>query len=240
MKKPLLTAFSLLFIALTSGCDEQDPRILVSPEPPTQAAQLSKVRAAVDQAKEDNTQNPDGPAKAAVDLQLGVAQSGLPESKVEDRAEPAELSALVFAGKLDEALTRSITAERALASLKDQARLDREAAAEQLRQVITKAETRVREAEAKAEREAYLAVVKVFAVIGGACVIVGLGLVVWTTYKRIGAMLIVAGPVIGGSGLLWGKPWFYLTVGIAVLIAGIASGIWWAIGVYEKRNTADQ
>jgi hypothetical protein len=91
----------------------------------------------------------------------------------------------------------------------------------------------------KAEKDAYLWVVKVFAAIGAACFVAGLAMFIWTTYKHAGIICMVAGPVIGGSGLLWGKPWFTLTIGIGAVLIGLAIGIKhvWAV-IDARKETA--
>jgi hypothetical protein len=235
-KFTLVTALAFVAFALT-GCEEPAPTVVVAPEPAAQAEQLSKVRAAVDQAKTDNAANPDGHAKQAVDLQLTVAQSGLPVAQPEHKAAPAELSALVFAGKLDEALTRAATAETNLAALKRDADKQREQAAEEMRRVIADFNARLAAAAATAEREAYLRVVSVFAIIGGAITLIGIACAV-TGWSRIGVLCIPAGIAIGGSGLLWGKPWFLWTIGGGVILCAVAAGIWWAVRHYESRNAS--
>ena len=88
----------------------------------------------------------------------------------------------------------------------------------------------------KAEKDAYLWVVKVFAAIGAACFVAGLAMFIWTTYKHAGIICMVAGPVIGGSGLLWGKPWFTLTIGIGAVLIGFAIGIKHVWAILDKRK----
>lgn len=230
MKK--LVAILALFLV---GCeaDYQTPPVIA--QAPSQPAQLSGVRAAVDQARTDNVRNPDGPAKQAVDLHLATAQAGLPEAARADKDKSAEVSALVFAGKLEEATKRAAVIEVQLEQLKAAVLKEREQAAETLRATLAEAEARVRDAKAKAGREAYLRVVSTFATLGSAILLVGIGMVVLTTFKRLGVALIIAGPVIGGSGLLWGQKWFLITMGVGVALVGLAGGIWWAVSVYETR-----
>lgn len=226
----LVAAYVLAFLP---GCDEPRPAV-VAPEPPSQPEQMSRVSAAVHQLRQDNAQNPPGPAKDAVDLQAQVAQSGLAKARPEHAAEAAELSALVFAGKLTEAVKRATTAEIELARLADAVQRERDEGAQRLRDIIAEAERKVAEAQAEAERQAYLLVVSVFAVIGGAVVVAGL-ICLLTGWRRIGALGIPVGIIIGGSGLLWGKPWFTYSIGAAVLLTGIAIGIRWAVSLYERK-----
>jgi hypothetical protein len=225
--------FSAAFLAgiafLFSGCDEE--KINVTAESASQVDQLSRVRASVDRIRADNKLNPDGPAKQSVELHASVAQAGLPEAKPDDAENAAKISSLVFAGKIEEATTRAVKAESEVARLLELADAERQQSAEKIRAVIAEAEMRVKQ-------EAYLAVVKVFSVIGGTVLLAGIGMCVLSTWKRLGAALIVAGPVIGGSGLLWGQRWFMLTMGIGVLLAGVALGIWWGISAYEKISAA--
>lgn len=225
----LLSAVCLLLTA----CDDTGSPV-VAAAPPAQTDQLSIARAAVDQLKRDNAQNPEGPARQAVDLQAGVAQAALPAAKPEHADGAAELSALVFAGKLDEALKRAVTAEQSAARFQAAAQAEREAGAARLREVIAQAERDVRAARAAAEREAYLRVVSVFALIGAAITIGGIVCAV-TGWSRIGVLGIPAGILVGGSGLLWGRPWFLWTIGGALILGAIAGGIFWAVRVHEAR-----
>lgn len=84
-------------------------------------------------------------------------------------------------------------------------------------------------AKSDAERAAYLGVVRTFACIGAIISAVGVGLLLWSTYNRAGWLVLAAGPLVGGSGLLWGKPWFYVPLGVGALcliFAGIIKTVW--------------
>jgi hypothetical protein len=232
----LIVIAAAAVVAFLPGCDEPKPAV-VAPEPPSQPEQLSRVSAAVQQIRTDNAQNPDGPAKDAVDLQAQIASAGLPKPKPVHAAESAEVSALVFAGKYEAAVKRAATAEIELARLTDQTAKERSAGEQRLREIIADAERRIAAAQADAEKEAYLRVVSVFAVLGGAVSLAGLVCLI-TGWSRIGALLIPLGIILGGSGLLWGKPWFTYSIGGAVLLGGIALGIRWAVSVYEQRRGA--
>lgn len=216
-----------------TGCDEET-RTVVAPEPPSQPANLSKVSAAVGQLKKDNASNPDGPAKTAVDLQAGIALSGLDKAKPEDVLKAAEVSALVFAGRIEEATKRATAAEIELGQLRETVKIERDQAKADMVKIIDDAEDRVRNAEAKANKEAYLRVVTAFALLGGIITLAGIACAV-TGWSRIGVLGIPAGILIGGSGLLWGKPWFLITVGIGVILVSIAGGIRWAVSVHDAR-----
>lgn len=80
-----------------------------------------------------------------------------------------------------------------------------------------------------ANRQAYLGVVRTFAAVGAVISAIGVGLLLWSTYKRAGWLVLAAGPLVGGSGLLWGKPWFYIPLGVGALcliFAAIIKTIW--------------
>jgi hypothetical protein len=226
-----LSAFSLC--VLLAGCNEPAPAV-VAAVPPSQPEQLSRVSAAVGQLRKDNAQNPPGPAQQAVEIQAKIAESGLPKAQPEHAADAAETSALVFAGKLEAAVTRATTAEIELTRLADAVERERADGAQRLRDVLADAERRIAAAQAAANKEAYLRVVSVFAVIGGAVALAGLVCLI-TGWSRIGALGIPAGIILGGSGLLWGKPWFIYTIGAFVLLSGIALGIRWAVSIYERK-----
>lgn len=84
-------------------------------------------------------------------------------------------------------------------------------------------------AKSDAQRAAYLGVVKIFASIGALISALGVGILLWSTYKRAGWLVLAAGPLVGGSGLLWGKPWFYVPLGVGALcliFAGIIKTVW--------------
>ena len=98
---------------------------------------------------------------------------------------------------------------------------------------IATLERDLEKAKSDAQRAAFLGVVRVFAVIGGALTLGGVLIALWSTYKRAGIILACAGPVIGGSGLLWGKWWFTLSVGAGVLLVGAAVGIRYVFGVLD-------
>lgn len=223
-------------IWLLGGCKEDALRTpVMAPTPPSETVQLAQVSAAVSQARKDNGKNPEGPPRQAVDLQLSVAQAGLPPTGAKEAASAAETSALVFAGKIEEATKRATTAELALADLRAQAARERAEGEARLKAFIAEAEQRVRAANAQAEHEAYLRVVSIFGIIGGAVVLLGIGCAV-TGWSRIGVLGIPAGILIGGSGLLWGQPWFLWTVGGGVVLCAVAAGIFWAVRVYEARH----
>lgn len=231
-------SYLLLAIGLTIlvGCKEQDPPPpVVVAESPAQTETLSKVSAAVGQIRKDNQQNADGPAKQAVDLQARIAQSGLGEPTEADAKESAETSALVFAGEIAKAESRATRAEVEAGNLRKQWQADQAASKERIDQIIADYERRIAAAQAEADRKAYLMVVSVFAVIGGAITLVGIGCAV-TGWSRIGIMCIPGGIIIGGSGLLWGKVWFLFTIGGGVLLCAVAAGIYWAVRVYEGRR----
>jgi hypothetical protein len=217
-----------------SGCEQDDSAPVIAPQPASQTAQLSGARAAVDQLRRDNAKNPDGPAKQAVDLQAGVAQAALPEAKPADAAKAAELSALVFAGRLEEALKRAMVAESEAAQLRAQSQAELAASEARISQIIAEARAQVSAAQAKAQRSALLLVVGIFAVIGGAITLAGIVCAV-TGWSRIGILGIPAGILIGGSGLLWGRPWFVYSVGAGVLLTAVAFGIFWAVKVHDAR-----
>lgn len=225
--------FGLLAAVLAlSACKTELPPPLVVAAPPAQAKTLSQVSAAVGQLREDNQKNPDGPAKQAVDLQARIAQAGLAKPTEADARNAAETSALVFAGKLAAAEARAAKAEGALAQLRQEWQAEQAAAKSRIDQLIADYEARLAAAQAAAERAAYVRVVSIFAIIGGAVTLIGIGCAV-TGWSRIGILCIPSGIIIGGSGLLWGKPWFIWTVGGGVLLCAIAGGIFWAVRVLE-------
>jgi len=232
-----LKAVSLISLCLLLvGCKKESPLPpVVVATAPSQDETLSKVSAAVGQLRKDNEQNPEGPAKQAVELQGRIAASGLPGAKPTDAADAAETSALVFAGQLEKAIKRATLAEITLDQLKERSAKEQAESKKRLDDYIAEAERRVQAANDEAQHKAYLLVVGAFAVIGGAITVGGVVCAV-TGWSRIGVLAIPAGILIGGSGLLWGKPWFLWTVGSGVILSAIAMGIYWAVTIYERKG----
>lgn len=225
--------YSVLLAGLLAGCETPTPPPVVLAEPPAQAKTLSQVAAAVQQLRTDNAQNPDGPAKQAVDLQARVAQSGLDAPTEADVANAAETSELVFAGRIADAEARAAKAEVALGALRKEWAQEQAAAQARIQKLIDDYESRLAVAHAEADKEAYLRVVTAFAIFG--LVVSGFGIFCAVTgWSRIGVLCIPAGILLGGSGLLWGKPWFLYTVGGALLLLAVAAGIRWAVSLYER------
>lgn len=108
-------------------------------------------------------------------------------------------------------------------------RNEAQAHAAKLQDRIDQLERDLAAAKDDANRQAYLGVVRTFAAVGAVISAIGVGLLLWSTYKRAGWLVLAAGPLVGGSGLLWGKPWFYIPLGVGALclvFAGIIKTIW--------------
>jgi hypothetical protein len=222
----MLLGLALIVLSLT-GCKTIKP--VISDAPPSQKPAESIIAAAVTQARADNAKSPTSPIRDAIEIMLKIAASGLPMPTPSDLARMADLSELVFAGNLPEAHAQASTYERELATLREQIASERAQSAAALKTLI---ENHQREL----DHAAYMAVVWTFCAIGGASTAVGLGMLVWTTYKRIGIILLILGPIIGGSGLLWGSLWFKLGIALAAVLIGTAAGLKWAVSVFDKNQ----
>ena len=216
---PKLAAVLLLLTA----CTHRPP--LVTPQTPGETATLSTVSAAVAEAAKINAAAPESPTRQILTLLLRVAATGLPLPSAADLARMADLSALVFVGKHAEAETKAADIERELAALRAQIAKEREASAEQLRQILAEADARVKAAEDAGARKAFLIMVT-FAAATGAIISIAGALMAWmTTYKLAGFAFILVGPCVPGCALLFGKPWFYVPFGLGILLLGLALGI---------------
>lgn len=231
----LLPVILALLLLLLAGCESQTAAPQVTAESPTRTKQLSKVAAAVGQAQEDLQGISPSPHKDAVEIQLGVAQAGLPQPSADDRREAKEISELAIRGELDVAKKRARDLEAELSDLREKADREAQEAKARIEKIIADYEAKLKQAKADADREAYLRVVSVFAIIGGIVSLIGIACAV-TGWSRVGILCIPAGILIGGSGLLWGKPWFIWTMGGAVILCAVAGGIWWAVSIYEQRK----
>lgn len=236
MSKPLWFTFIGVTLFGLLGC-ETDRTPVVAPEAPSLGAAQSKAAAAVAAAQLANSHNPEGLPKEATDRELTVAAAALPAPEPADLTEANERVMLVLAGRLEDAAKRYAAAESEAARLRQQIERERAESEARIKQILADSERRVKAAQEQAEREAYLRVVTVFAGIGGIIAVGGLALAL-TGWNRMGVLGIPAGILIGGSGLLWGKPWFLWTVGGGVILTCVAIGIWWAVSVYERRLAA--
>lgn len=124
-----------------------------------------------------------------------------------------------------------------------------QAEAGRLNDRIAELEHELEVAKSDAQRAAYLGVVRTFAVLGAVITAVGVGLLLWSTYNRAAWLVLAAGPLVGGSGLLWGKTWFIVPLGVGALcliFAGFYKVAWIVldsdkngkIDLLEKKTSA--
>lgn len=212
----LIALAGLVLIVAFSGCSRNPaPEVLTRTDPaPMLGGQKDKDETIGDAAKTigaANRRNPDVGSREIIGAQVARI-----------------MQALQGAGwKAVEATVGQLVAERDAA----------QAATLGLKGEIDDLREQLRKAKDDAQRAAFLGVVRVFAVLGGALTLAGVLVFLWSTYKRAGILLAVAGPVVGGSGLLWGKPWFVLMVGTGVILVGVAVGIRYAWAVLDAdRN----
>lgn len=213
---------SIAFLALASGCGSV--RTVVAPTVPSEAPTLSRVSAAIGQAMLDNALNPPGNPREAVALHLRVASAGLPAPFAKDLDAAADLSALVYAGRMDEALRRAVDAESALAKLRTQVDTERAASVAKFEAEFARIRS---EADAKVRRLISL----IF--FGGSALSVAAGVLMLTVFSGVpivgpkliaGAFILAA--ILSATGVAILKamqhPWIVWTglgVAAAVLIA---------------------
>jgi hypothetical protein len=218
--KTLLASFA--FLALASGCGSV--RTVVAPTVPSEAPTMSRVAAAIGQAAIDNALNPPGHPREAVALHLRVAAAGMPAPFAKDLDAAASLSALVYAGKMDEALRRAAVAESEVAKLRGQVDVERAASAAKLAAEIARIRS---EADAKTRR------LISFIFFGGSALSVAAGVLMLTVLSGVpivgpkliaGAFILAA--ILSATGIAILKamdhPWIVwtgLAVAAAVLIA---------------------
>lgn len=212
--KAINTLFSLLLFALVFavGCNTSRREIVTNTDPaPMLAGQADKdaeIGDAAGKIDAANADNPNPTSRATIAEQVRRIMRAL---------EGASWKAV-------EATVNQLVAERNAAQANGAALQDR----------IDQLERDLAEAKADGQRAAFLGVVRVFAVIGAGLTLAGVLIAVWSTYKRAGIMLAAAGPVVGGSGLLWGKPWFTLSIGVGILLVGVTLGIRYVFSVLDS------
>jgi len=241
--------FRLLFLALAltlcgallalTGCAHapalRAPRVLVAPESEAARARESAISAHVAQAAEDNQLNAPSLARQAVDLQLRAAGVGLPLPELGDAQRAAALSAAAHSGDEGKAHGALAAAHSRMAALTTQHARERELRALELQRTISDFNAELNAAQAEANRQAQLRITTLFALLGGGVTLLGVVSAV-TGWSRVGVSLIPAGVALGGSGLLWGRPWFLYTVGGSLALCCVAVGILWAVQVSRKRE----
>jgi len=209
--------------------------VLVAPESEAARARDSAISAHVAQAAEDNAKNAPSLARQAVDLQLRAARVALPLSEPADAQQAAALSAAAYSGDETRAQAAFAQARARIAKLTAEHTREREQRALDLQRTISNFNAELAAAQAEANRQAQLRITQLFALLGAGVSIVGVISAV-TGWSRIGLSLVPAGVALGGSGLLWGKPWFLYTVGGALALCCVAVGILWAVSVSRQRR----
>jgi len=209
--------------------------VLVAPESEAARARESAISAHLSQAAEDNALNAPSLAREAVNLQLQAARVGLPLSELADAQRAALLSEAAHSGDATKAHAASVEARARIAKLATEHAREREARALDLQRTISDFNADLKAAQAEANRQAQLRITTTFAMLGAGVVILGVVSAV-TGWSRVGVSLIPAGVALGGSGLLWGRPWFLYLVGGALALCCVAVGIAWAVSVSRQRE----
>jgi len=242
----LLLAASLLVVAASlalTGCassmgggrGSRAPTVLVAPESEAARARESAISAHVAQAIDDNSQAPESLPKQAVAAHLNAASHALPTPSPEDFSKAAALSAAIYSGDDAKAQAATFEARARVAKLTSEHAREREARALDLQRTISDFNAELKAAQAEANRQAQLRITTTFAMLGAGVVILGVVSAV-TGWSRVGVSLIPAGVALGGSGLLWGRPWFLYSVGGALALCCVAVGIAWAVSVSRQRE----
>jgi len=240
--------FRLLFLAVVltlcgallalSGCGHAPPpsrAVLVAPESQAARARESAISAHVAQAAEDNQLNAPSLARQAVNLQLQAARVALPLPELGDAQRAAALSAAAHSGNAAKAQAASAEAHSHMAALTQEHTREREARALELERTISHFNAELKAAGQEANRQAQLRITTTFALLGGGVTLLGVVSAV-TGWSRVGLSLIPAGVALGGSGLLWGRPWFLYTVGGSLALCCVAVGLLWAVQVSRNRK----
>jgi len=238
----LLTALSFALTGCAGGLGGgrgsralPPPTVLVAPESEAARARESAISAHVQQALDDNSQAPESLPKQAVAAHLTAASHALPSPTPEDFQNAAALSEAVYSGDAPRAQTAGMEARARIAKLTAEHAREREARALDLQRTISSFNAELKAAQHEANRQAQLRITQLFAILGA--VVSGIGLVSAVTgWSRVGLSLIPAGVALGGSGLLWGKPWFLYTVGGSLALCCVAVGILWAVQVSRSKK----
>jgi len=238
----LLTALSFALTGCANGLGGgrgsralPPPTVLVAPESEAARARESAISAHVAQAIDDNALAPPSLPREAVAAQLKAATHALPTPSPQDSANATALSAAVYSGDEQKAQTATLEARTRIAKLTTEHAREREARALELQRTISDFNAELKAAQAEANRQAQLRITQLFALLGAGVSIVGVISAV-TGWSRIGVALIPAGVALGGSGLLWGKPWFLYTVGGSLALCCVAVGILWAVQVSRSKK----
>jgi len=231
----VLLLFTALSFALTGcasgrmggGRGSRAPTVLVAPESEAARAKESAISAHLAHAP--------SLAREAVNLQLQAARVGLPLSEPVDAQRAALLSEAAHSGDEVKAQAAFVEARSRIAKLTSEHAKEREARALDLQRTISDFNAELKAAQQEANRQAQLRITTLFALLGA--VVSGIGLVSAVTgWSRVGISLVPAGVALGGSGLLWGKPWFLYLVGGSLALCCIAVGILWAVQVSRSKK----
>jgi len=236
----LVVAASLALTGCASGPmgggrGSRAPTVLVAPESEAARARESAISAHLAQAIDDNNQAPPSAPREAVAAHLNAASHALPSPTPEDFQKAAALSEAIYSGDATKAHAASVEARARIAKLTSEHAKEREARALDLQRTISDFNADLKAAQAEANRQAQLRITTTFAMLGAGVVILGVVSAV-TGWSRIGLSLIPAGVALGGSGLLWGRPWFLYTVGGSLALCCVAVGIAWAVSVSRQRE----
>jgi|GEM_PF-1040635 len=222
---------------LAGGRGSRAPTVLVAPESEAARAKESALAAHVAQATLDNSQSPESLPKQAVAAHLTLASHALPSPTPEDFTKAAALSEAVYSGDAARAQAASVEARARIAKLTAEHAREREARSLELQRTISDFNAELKAAQAEANRQAQLRLTQLFGLLGA--VVSGIGLVSAVTgWSRVGLSLVPAGVALGGSGLLWGRPWFLYLVGGSLALCCVAVGILWAVQVSRSRKEA--
>lgn len=202
--------------------------------------QASKAAASVAAARTANQQNPDSPAKSAVEGELSVAASNLPLPKEADAKEADARVALALTGEIAKAQLAWAKARAdadVLAKKVDD--LERKVAEEQAKAAAEIARIK-READ---ERQAGF-VVRVCAGVGAAVLLGSIALaafLIWSgtaNPKSLGACAIGVVSAIGCFALtqFLAHPWIPYAVGGLILLLGVIAFVMWLKSHFEVHD----
>lgn len=240
----VLLLMCALILALLPGCEDEPVTVAAAP-PPSEAATLSQVAAAVESAGYANEYHPVGLPRTTVERELTVAAAGLPTPAEADREAATLRREDMLAGRVDAAEARYRQAAGEVAALRAQVERDRAAAAATLQDTIRRLEAAAQQARDQERARADAQVRRLVAMIffGGAALAVGAGVLCLTVAsglpvvgpKLIGGLFTLGG-VLGASGVailtVLSHPW------IAWVGLGAAGLIVFALAVLGYANHA--
>ena len=221
-----------LCIFILSSCSSSKEGIAL-PQPASERLIVSenkadsRVSASAEAIKKANELNSNGNSKLAIDAEASLIITSTGVATLADAAAAMSRIDKYIQGKTKEAEAARATAEADAKKSKSQIDLLRDLHAKE----VSEAKAEIATLKAKSEESRKENVTLWFAFVGSLLASIGVLAVAFSPFKQGGAVLAIAGVLIGGSGLLWDSTLFKVSAS-ACAIAAIA---YTAYYIY-KRN----